>query len=184
MITKIGHLRTTLPALALAGLVGILAACTETAAGTAGDGATAGRDADGRPHMAAVKRAKGWGRGRGGRFCGARMGARIERMDAILDGFGGLDAAQKAAWQGFRTAADGAIAKVRESCRALASASRNPTGPERLERMETMLAVRLDAVRSVRPAYAAFYNSLDEGQRQALDALRGPGKRRWGRHRH
>ena len=43
--------------------------------------------------------------------------------------------------------------------------------PDELARMETMLTTKLDVLKKVRPAFEAFYGTLDERKREALDTL-------------
>lgn len=52
-----------------------------------------------------------------------------------------------------------------------------PTSAARLAVMEERVEALLRAVKTVRPAFADFYNSLDADQRAKLD---GGGPRRWG----
>ena len=156
------------PALLLAGAAGIQGGqaqpATETAAGgPAASAAKADRRADRRV-----------------RFCTRRAGWPMERMATVIEGLAALDEAQKAAWAEFRKAGQEANAGLRQACEALAGEERPTTGPARLELREKMLTARLDAIRSVRPAFTAFYRSLDEGQQKAIDSL-GPGKGRFAR---
>ena len=157
------------PALLLAGTAGIPGGHAQPATETAAGG----------PAATAAKADRRDGR-RGARFCSRRAGWPMERMATVVEGLAALDDAQKAAWTEFRKAGEEANAGLRQACEALAGEERPTTGPARLERMEKMLTARLDAVRSVRPAFTAFYRTLDEGQQKALDSL-GPGKGRHGR---
>lgn len=176
MKTRKTIVRGLLPALLLVGLAGFQAGCTETSAGTAAS-ATAVSGGDGAGKWAS----KGWRRGPGARFCRAGMERRMERFSAVVEGLAELDDAQTAAWNRLKSASATAVAAVRKNCEALKERGRPATGPERLERLEGMLAARLDAVRTVRPAFTAFYETLDEDQRKAVDALRGS---RWHHRRH
>ena len=155
------------PALLFAGAAGIpnghAQPATETAAG--GPAASAAK---------ADRRAS-----RHARFCSRRAGWPMERMAAVVEGLAVLDDAQKAAWADFRKTGEAAKASLRQACETLVEAGRPTTVLARLERRENMLAARLEAMRSVRPAFAKFYESLDEGQQKALDSLGRKGRRWW-----
>ena len=52
------------------------------------------------------------------------------------------------------------------------------TGPAHLTAMERRVTGLLNALKTIREPYDAFYQSLDDHQRQLLDAL-GPSRRGW-----
>ncbi len=176
MRTRKRIFRGLLPALLLVGLAGFQAGCTETSAGTAVGGTTlAGGDKTGK--WASRVR----GRGPAARLCRGGMERRMERFSSVVEGLAKLDDTQTAAWNRLKTASASAIATVRKNCETLKTQGRPATGPERLQRLESVLAARLDALRAVRPAFTAFYETLDKGQQDALDTLRGS---RWHHRRH
>jgi hypothetical protein len=108
-------------------------------------------------------------------LCGGGSAYMIDRVDGFVRRHLDLDPNQKAAWDGVVDSADDARRKLRDAC-----ADRDDwsgTTPERLARMETLMAAGLDAVREVRPRFDAFYATLSDDQKATLDDA-GP------RHRH
>lgn len=78
---------------------------------------------------------------------------------------------QRAAWHrvaGLVTANAGALERLRDEGRALLVAE---PAPVRLGRIEALLVTGLDLLHQVRPAFEAFYATLDETQKRRLDAL-------------
>ena len=83
---------------------------------------------------------------------------------------------QVKALDGLRAASTKAAAIIAQTCPAVF-----PTdGAARLVFMEKRMESMLEAIRTVRPAFEAFYGSLDSGQKSQLDAVdAGRGWRRW-----
>jgi LTXXQ motif family protein len=78
---------------------------------------------------------------------------------------------QRAAWHGVTgllTANAGAFERLRDQREALLMPD---PAPVRLGRIEALLVTGLDVVHQVRPAFEAFYATLDEGRKRRLDAL-------------
>jgi hypothetical protein len=140
----------------------------EPQAAPAPSGPTAGA-----PMLASME--QGWGRhgqgGHGRHFCGAMHGKRMERMITFVEGFSDFTPEQQAAWEGLTETLQDSRAQMRETCEDLREADGPRHAPEKLARMEAMLTARLDALRKVRPAFEAFYETLDERKREALDTL-------------
>ena len=116
----------------------------------------------------------GMGSGMMGRgLCSPRVAGFAEwRIDRIERAISPNDA-QKAALGELRTAST----KAAEALRAACPQDYPKTASERLERMEKRMEAMLQAVKTVRPAFDAFYASLDSDQKARLDAA---GPRRWG----
>jgi len=98
----------------------------------------------------------------------ARLTARVaEELD--------LTPPQRAAWHrvaGLLTVNAGALQRLRDEGTAVVSPDTAPDpAPVRLGRIEALLVTGLDVVHQVRPAFEAFYATLDEGQKRRLDAL-------------
>ena len=113
------------------------------------------------------------GMGRGADLCGPRAAGLAEwRLDRIERAVKPTDA-QKAKLTELREASKKAAEAMSKAC----PASWPATATERLGLMETRMQVMLDSVKTVRPAFEAFYASLDAGQKSRLD---GSGPRGWG----
>jgi len=112
----------------------------------------------------------------------ARSAARLAYLEARLD----LTEAQKPLWDKWAGAMANGRAAERESCLAgLPSGGKPPTALERDDRVEKMLAAKLDTLKTARPALEALYQSLTPEQREVFDR-RGwrDGPRRRGGYRH
>ena len=116
-----------------------------------------------------------WGRyghgGRGGHFCRASHGKRMERLITFVEGLSDFTPDQQDAWQDLTEALRGGRQQMREACDELRQADGPRHAPDKLARMETMLTMKLDVLKKVRPAFEAFYATLDERKREALDTL-------------
>ena len=80
---------------------------------------------------------------------------------------------QRAALGELRTASTKAAEIITTACSSQIPA----TSTERMAVMEKRLDAMLQAIKAVRPAFEAFYNTLDGEQKARLDAA---GPRRWG----
>jgi LTXXQ motif family protein len=78
-----------------------------------------------------------------------------------------LDDAQRAKFNGLKTASQRAIQYLNESCPKNDPAS--PTG--RIEALERRLSAMLEAVRAVQPALDDFYTALSDEQKARLAAM-------------
>lgn len=70
-----------------------------------------------------------------------------------------------------------ASAKAADALQAACPANVTSKALDRMAAMEKRAEASLQAIKTVRPAFEAFYNSLDEQQKTRLDSL---GPRRWG----
>jgi len=120
----------------------------------------------------------GWGgRGGMGMLCDPRAAGlaewRMERIERVVQ----PTEAQKTALNDLRAASTKAAGEIAAACPRDLPAS--PTA--RLELTEKRLEVMLTAVKTVRPAFEAFYATLTDAQKARLDAggPRGWGWRRW-----
>ncbi|HMR34305.1 MAG TPA: Spy/CpxP family protein refolding chaperone [Geminicoccaceae bacterium] len=108
-------------------------------------------------------------------FCGPDRNDRLNRMVEMIEGFANFSPEQEPAWQQLRDAVRDASAKLGPACDAMRDA-RDGAPTERLASIETMLSAGLDAVREVRPKFDAFYATLNDKQKRAIDRLvDGPG---------
>lgn len=141
------------------------------------------RGAPGFERMHAERGGPGWGRHhRGGmgfaRLCDdERRAAWIESHVDLIESFAEFTPEQTEAWTGFKEAVNTASETVGEACEEAREAGRPENAPERLARAEAMITTGLSVVHEIRPAFEAFYASLDEDQQRALDRMMA-------RHRH
>lgn len=96
---------------------------------------------------------------------------RLEQIDRIVK----PDENQRKAFDQLRAASD----KAAQSLSAACPTDVPQTASARLAFMETRIIVMLDAVKTVRPAFDAFYATLTAEQKTRLDASR---PYRWGWH--
>lgn len=124
-------------------------------------------------------------------------GDRLDRIEAVVENFVTFTPAQAEAWKTLSAAMRDAQAQKRTVCEARRAEmraameddedekdeARSAPAPltERLARMETRLETGLAALQKLRPALDAFYATLDDGQRKALDDMMG-GHHRFRRH--
>lgn len=121
----------------------------------------------------------GWG-GRGGMGMLCNPGAaglaewRMERIERLVQ----PTEAQRAALNDLRTASTKAAEQIAAACPRDLPAS----APARLELMEKRMESMLAALKTVRPAFVAFYGTLTDEQKARLDqaAPRRWGWRHWG----
>lgn len=121
------------------------------------------------------------GRGMHNRMCGGPggLGFSAWRINAIEQALK-PDDAQRAKLSELETASAKAAEMIRDACPTEFPAT--PTA--RLEIMEKRMEASLQAVKLVRPAFDAFYNSLNDEQKAKLNA-NAPGSRhfwRWRNH--
>ena len=118
------------------------------------------------------------GGGRGGRagMCDPRAAGmaewRMERIERLIK----PTDAQRTALEGLRTASAKAAETVAAACPKEFPAGASARMEAMEKRMETMLA----AIKTVRPAFDAFYATLTDDQKKKLD---GGAPRGWGWHR-
>ena len=108
--------------------------------------------------------------GMGPMFCGPDRNERLNRMVEMIEGFANFSPDQQPAWERLRDSVRSASGKLGAACDTMRS-GRDGTPPERLAGLETMLSAGLDAVREVRPNFDAFYATLNDKQKTALDRL-------------
>ncbi len=94
---------------------------------------------------------------------------RIKRIESAVS----PNEAQRATLNELRTASTKAVELIAGACPTDVPAK----STERLQLMEKRVDAMLQAIKVVRPAFEAFYNSLDDAQKTRLDAA---GPHRWG----
>ena len=117
-----------------------------------------------------------WTRGNMRAFCNPQMAGfgawRLEQIEQIVK----PDDSQRKAFDELRAASDKAAKTLSGAC----PDDVPQTMSARLALMETRMTAMLDAVKTVRPAFDAFYATLSAEQKTRLDSSR---PRRWGWHR-
>ena len=109
-------------------------------------------------------------------ICGEGHGGRIDTMITLVDSFVAFTPEQRIAWDDLVGAVRAGTTHLAQACPDEDAAA---TSPAMLARFETMLTAGLEAVGTIRPAYEAFYGTLDEAQRKAIDDI---ASHRRGRH--
>ena len=109
-------------------------------------------------------------------LCSEKRDERIDRAVNFVEVFVEFTPEQDQAWDRLTGAVRESSAAIGESCNELTDEKSSANLPQRLAHLETMMTVGLEAIHTVRPAFNAFYETLDEEQRQAIDQLM--------RHRH
>jgi LTXXQ motif family protein len=101
--------------------------------------------------------------------CGERTAGFLQHLDGVVPDLMNLNPDQQKAWNDLLASAETARTQVKDACAA--KTDRDATAPERLARMESVMAARLDGLRAVRPKFDAFYASLSDRQREGIDDL-------------
>ncbi len=120
---------------------------------------------------------KGGWMARGGRYggmraiCSDQRDARIAGAFDTVESFAAFNTAQTRAWEALKDSIRKASGDVGAACSDLKATDGPATAPERLARMERMMATGLAVVQGVRPKFDAFYNTLDEKQKAAIDRM-------------
>lgn len=124
---------------------------------------------------------RGWGRGRGrgfARICGDQRNERLEDGIEFADAFLKLEAGQTEAWNKLTASLRAGSARVGQACDSLKAEGWPEKAPEKLAVAETVMTAGLDIVKEVRPSFEAFYATLDDKQKAALDGLLDRHRRR------
>lgn len=133
-------------------------------------------------YLTGMQMAHGGGRdggrkGRFGRFCGQRGSDRLQRMIGVVEGLMEFKPDQQQAWDALKTTLKDGKSSIDKTCESLEETKGPGTAPQRLGRMEQLMASRLSALQQVRPAFDTFYATLTEKQQKALDDLFQRGRR-------
>lgn len=111
-----------------------------------------------------------WGGPHGG-FCGAARSERIESMIGLVESFVTFRPDQQPAWERLRDALRAGSQRFEATCATLREEGESQNPPARLARLEQMMTTGLETLREVRPAFDAFYATLDDKQKAAIDRL-------------
>jgi hypothetical protein len=116
--------------------------------------------------------AHGGGHGRGlERLCSSQRDERLEDGLSFVESFVDFTPEQTQAWTELATALRAGSASIGQTCGELGSLSIPEHAPDKLALVETMLTKGVAVLGQVRPAFATFYETLDDDQKQAIDRL-------------
>ena len=127
-----------------------------------------------RAALAASAHYRGWGhhRGRGfDRICSDQRAERLENGIEFADAFLRLEPSQTEAWNKLTASLRAGSDRVGKACETLQSGGWPEKAPEKLAALETVMTAGLDIVKEVRPSFDAFYATLDDKQKAALDSV-------------
>ncbi|WP_169728383.1 Spy/CpxP family protein refolding chaperone [Geminicoccus roseus] len=111
--------------------------------------------------------------GRGGMlgaFCGPAAGERLSERLTAFESFAKFEGEQQTSWVALRDTLTGAQPRVQAICAELRDL-RSGNSVEKLTTVEEVLGEAAAIAADVRPAYATFYETLDEAQRDTLDKM-------------
>lgn len=124
--------------------------------------------------LAASGHHRGWGQGRGrgfARICSDQRSERLENAIEFADAFLKLEAGQTEAWTKLTASLRAGSARVGKACDTLKTEGWPDKAPGKLAAVETVMTAGLDIVKEVRPSFDAFYATLDDKQKAAIDGL-------------
>ena len=117
----------------------------------------------------------GWGKGRAGHdfraVCSDKREQGLDTVIGLIESFVDFTPPQTSAWNELIAAVREGSAAVGEACTKLEESGNGDTAPEKLAQLETLLTTGVAIVGKVRPAFDAFYATLDDDQKQALNRL-------------
>jgi hypothetical protein len=105
-----------------------------------------------------------------GAFCGPRAGERLNEGLAEFESFAKFEGEQQATWVALRDTLTKAEPRVQEICGELRGL-RGGNSVEKLTKVEDALGEAAAIAADLRPAYANFYNTLDDRQKKTLDEM-------------
>ena len=107
-----------------------------------------------------------------GRFCDVRAAGLSQWRTRALTQMLGLDKEQQAALADLSTASVKALTLISDTCKGSVG------DKSQLSVMQSRVEALADVLKTVRPAYEAFYAKLNDNQKLRLDAL-GPRRNGW-----
>ena len=105
------------------------------------------------------------------RLCGDSRSEKIARAIGRVESRLTFTAEQEAAWSGVVAAVGDSERVVDEHCASRGEAGRSANAPEKLARMQMALTAAGEVVAIMRPAFDAFYETLDAEQRGTIDEM-------------
>jgi hypothetical protein len=114
----------------------------------------------------------GGGHGRGlERLCSTQRDEKLENGLTFVESFVDFKPEQAQAWTELATALRAGSASIGQTCGELGSLTIPAHAPDKLALVETLLTKGVAVLGQVRPAFATFYETLDDDQKQAIDRL-------------
>ena len=114
----------------------------------------------------------GGGHGRGlERLCSSQRDEKLEDGLSFVESFVDFTPEQTQAWTELATALRAGSASIGQTCGELSSLTIPEHAPDKLALAETLLTKGVAVIGQVRPAFATFYETLDDDQKQAIDRL-------------
>lgn len=92
-------------------------------------------------------------------------------MERFIERFTRFTPEQSRAWKTFMNSLQEADVQMGQICSEQIPALQSGTAPEKLAQVEKLMAMGLDALRKIRPAFNSFYGTLSQEQRHALDEM-------------
>ena len=115
------------------------------------------------------------GGGHGGRglerLCSPQRDEKLEDGLSFVESFVDFTPEQSQAWTELATALRAGSASIGQTCGELDSLTIPEHAPDKLALVETLLTKGVAVIGQVRPAFATFYGTLDDDQKQAIDRL-------------
>jgi hypothetical protein len=105
------------------------------------------------------------------RLCSSQRDERLEDGLSFVESFVDFTPEQTQAWTELATALRAGSASIGQTCGELGSLAIPEKAPDKLALVETMLTKGVAVLGQVRPAFATFYETLDDDQKQAIDRL-------------
>jgi hypothetical protein len=112
------------------------------------------------------------------RLCTDGDDARIALVMGMARDHLNLKPVQAASWQDLEGAVGKGLATLRGACQTLRAGERGASAPARLAAAEAAMTAGGAALRQIRPAFEAFYGTLDAGQKATLDDALSRGRHR------
>ncbi|HVO14587.1 MAG TPA: Spy/CpxP family protein refolding chaperone [Alphaproteobacteria bacterium] len=136
-----------------------------------------------RPAWAESTAGHGWAERRHGgdhvgRLCESGGEARLDFLLAYARDRLALRADQAPAWRALEDAVRDGIATMSGACDQLRPGAETANAPARLAAAETAMSAGSQALTRVRPAFEAFYATLDDGQKATLEEVLAHRRRR------
>ena len=103
--------------------------------------------------------------------CSDQRERRIKAATGFVEGLVNFTPEQEKPWKDLTRAIDEGSAKIGQTCEKVVPEGADLSAPEHLARIETVMEAGLTVVQNLRPAFAAFYESLSDKQQKALESL-------------
>ena len=96
---------------------------------------------------------------------------RLNSMIGLVESFASFTPPQKSAWADLTASLQDGNAKIGTACGKIAKTGEKRTLGARWTRMQTMLDTGSSLMRTIRPKFDAFYETLNDAQKKAIDNM-------------